>query len=64
MENRGSYYDHAGAFRDMIQNHMLQVLCLIAMEPPDSLQRQRNPQQEGRCVAKIGNPRLVRYGID
>ncbi|HVN54365.1 MAG TPA: glucose-6-phosphate dehydrogenase, partial [Anaerolineaceae bacterium] len=32
--HRGSYYDHAGALRDMVQNHLLQVLCLIAMEPP------------------------------
>ncbi|CAA6807524.1 MAG: Glucose-6-phosphate 1-dehydrogenase (EC, partial [uncultured Thiotrichaceae bacterium] len=32
--SRGSYYDNAGAIRDMVQNHMLQLLCLIAMEPP------------------------------
>ncbi|MYZ48944.1 glucose-6-phosphate dehydrogenase [Propylenella binzhouense] len=35
--SRGGYYDHAGALRDMVQNHILQLLCLIAMEPPDSL---------------------------
>jgi glucose-6-phosphate 1-dehydrogenase len=34
--HRGGYYDHAGALRDMIQNHLLQVLCCIAMEPPVS----------------------------
>lgn len=34
VENRGEYYDHAGALRDMVQNHLLQILCLIAMEPP------------------------------
>jgi glucose-6-phosphate 1-dehydrogenase len=34
VEHRGDYYDHAGALRDMIQNHLLQILCLIAMEPP------------------------------
>jgi glucose-6-phosphate 1-dehydrogenase len=34
VEHRGGYYDHAGALRDMIQNHLLQILCLIAMEPP------------------------------
>jgi glucose-6-phosphate 1-dehydrogenase len=33
---RGGYYDAAGALRDMVQNHMLQLLCLVAMEPPDS----------------------------
>jgi glucose-6-phosphate 1-dehydrogenase len=31
---RGSYYDKSGAMRDMVQNHMMQLLCLIAMEPP------------------------------
>jgi glucose-6-phosphate 1-dehydrogenase len=34
--HRGGYYEHAGALRDMVQNHLLQVLCLIAMEPPVS----------------------------
>jgi glucose-6-phosphate 1-dehydrogenase len=34
VEHRGEYYEHAGALRDMIQSHLLQVLCLIAMEPP------------------------------
>ncbi len=34
---RGGYYDTAGALRDMVQNHILQLLCLVAMEPPDSL---------------------------
>ena len=33
---RGGYYDHAGALRDMVQNHLTQMLCLIAMEPPVS----------------------------
>jgi glucose-6-phosphate 1-dehydrogenase len=36
VEHRGGYYDHAGALRDMIQNHLLQLLCLAAMEPPVS----------------------------
>ncbi len=34
VEGRGAYYDKAGAMRDMVQNHMMQLLCLIAMEPP------------------------------
>lgn len=37
LEGRASYYDRAGALRDMLQNHLLQILCMIAMEPPDSL---------------------------
>jgi glucose-6-phosphate 1-dehydrogenase len=31
--HRGGYYDHAGALRDMVQNHLMQLLCLVAMEP-------------------------------
>ncbi len=34
--SRGGYYDTSGALRDMVQNHMLQLLCLVAMEPPDT----------------------------
>ena len=34
VEGRAGYYDTAGALRDMVQNHMLQLLCLTAMEPP------------------------------
>jgi glucose-6-phosphate 1-dehydrogenase len=34
VEGRGGYYDGAGALRDMVQNHMLQLLALVAMEPP------------------------------
>ena len=34
VEGRGGYYDHAGALRDMMQNHLMQLLCLVAMEPP------------------------------
>ncbi len=34
---RASYYENAGALRDMVQNHLLQLLCLVAMEPPASL---------------------------
>ncbi len=33
VEHRGAYYEHAGALRDMVQNHLMQILCLIAMEP-------------------------------
>src|ERR1700712_3992887 len=36
VEDRGDYYDGSGALRDMIQNHLLQLLCLVAMETPIS----------------------------
>ncbi|HYW34906.1 MAG TPA: glucose-6-phosphate dehydrogenase [Balneolaceae bacterium] len=38
VEHRGTYYEEAGALRDMVQNHLLQLLCLIAMEPPVSFE--------------------------
>ncbi|MCJ8520819.1 glucose-6-phosphate 1-dehydrogenase [Pseudorhizobium tarimense] len=37
LEGRAGYYDTAGALRDMVQNHILQLLCLVAMEVPSSL---------------------------
>lgn len=37
LEGRASYYDSAGALKDMLQNHLLQVLCLVATEPPVTL---------------------------
>ena len=37
VENRGGYYDSAGALRDMVQNHLLQMVGLTAMEPPSSI---------------------------
>ncbi len=38
LESRADYYDNSGALRDMVQNHLLQLLCLTAMEPPNSLE--------------------------
>ncbi len=45
---RGNYYEEAGALRDMVQNHILQLLCLTAMEPPSSLRDEavRDHKQE------------------
>jgi glucose-6-phosphate 1-dehydrogenase len=37
VEGRAGYYDQAGALRDMVQNHILQLLCLVAMETPSSI---------------------------
>ena len=37
VEGRGPYYDNSGALRDMVQNHLLQLLCLTTMEPPTDL---------------------------
>src|SRR4029079_8799810 len=37
IESRAAYYEEAGALRDMVQNHLMQILCMIAMEPPARL---------------------------
>ncbi|MFW6358991.1 MAG: glucose-6-phosphate dehydrogenase [Chroococcales cyanobacterium] len=37
VEDRAGYYESSGALRDMVQNHLMQLLCLTAMEPPNSL---------------------------
>lgn len=37
VEGRAGYYDKSGAIRDMVQNHILQLVCLVAMEPPSSM---------------------------
>jgi glucose-6-phosphate 1-dehydrogenase len=39
LEGRAGYFDHAGAFKDLIQNHLLQLMCLTAMEAPTALHR-------------------------
>jgi len=41
VEGRGRYYDEAGALRDMVQNHLFQLLALTAMEPPNSFESER-----------------------
>jgi glucose-6-phosphate 1-dehydrogenase len=38
VENRANYYERAGALRDMVQNHLFQLLCLMTMEPPNDLE--------------------------
>ena len=38
VKGRQSYYDNAGAMRDMVQNHLMQLLCLVAMEPPSTFE--------------------------
>ena len=54
---RGGYYEEAGALRDMVQNHMLQVLCVVAMEPPWSL----GPDVVRARLAEVG--RLTREAL-
>ena len=53
-EGRGAYYDGSGAMRDMLQNHMLQLLCLIAMEPPISFAAEQIRNEKVKVLEAIG----------
>ena len=53
VENRGRYYDHTGALRDMVQNHMLQLLALIAMETPNSFEADAVREEKVRVLRAI-----------
>jgi glucose-6-phosphate 1-dehydrogenase len=50
---RGGYYEEAGALRDMVQNHMLQVLALIAMEPPVSLEAEAVRDEKVKLLKSV-----------
>ncbi|MBA4149877.1 MAG: glucose-6-phosphate dehydrogenase [Verrucomicrobia bacterium] len=51
--SRGGYYEEAGALRDMVQNHLLQVLALIAMEPPVSLEAESIRDEKVKLLKSI-----------
>ncbi len=54
IEKRGAYYDRAGVFRDIVQNHMLQLFALTAMEPPRSLDIRDIRKEKVRLLSSIG----------
>jgi len=53
LEKRASFYDGAGAMRDMVQNHLLQLLCLIAMEPPHKLSANSIRQEKLKVLESL-----------
>jgi glucose-6-phosphate 1-dehydrogenase len=53
---RAGYYDHAGALRDLIQNHMLQLLCLLAMEPPVDFSADEVRNEKVKVLHSIAPP--------
>lgn len=53
VEHRASYYDKAGALRDMFQNHMLQMLALVAMEPPISFEADHIRDEKVKLLRSI-----------
>lgn len=65
IDRRGGYYETAGALRDMVQSHMLQLLTLTAMEPPVALDANavRDEKVKVLRAVKHFNPELVEYDI-
>jgi glucose-6-phosphate 1-dehydrogenase len=55
--SRASYYDHSGALRDLIQNHMLQLLCHVAMEPPVNFTAEEVRNEKVKVLEAIPAPR-------
>jgi len=56
VEHRGGYYDSAGVLRDMFQNHLLQLLCLTAMEPPTSMDATALRNEKVKVLNSIRTP--------
>jgi glucose-6-phosphate 1-dehydrogenase len=56
IEGRAGYYDHAGALRDLVQNHMLQLLSLLTMEPPSAFDADRVRDEKVKVLESIVPP--------
>ena len=59
VENRGGYYDESGVLRDMVQNHLLQLLTLMAMEPPSAYNARSLRDEKVKVLQAIRHPRLA-----
>ncbi len=75
VEARGPYYEGSGALRDMVQNHLLQLLCLVAMEPPADLRADSIRDEKLKVVRALApalagggrprcRPRAIRGRLD
>src|SRR5437667_8581341 len=53
VEGRAGYYEDAGALRDMVQNHLLQLLCLVGMEPPTDLRADSIRDEKVKVVRSL-----------
>ncbi len=62
VENRGAYYEGAGAMRDMVQNHMLQLLALTAMEPPVLFDARQVREEKQKVFGAIRVMKLEEVG--
>jgi glucose-6-phosphate 1-dehydrogenase len=57
VESRGAFYETAGVLRDIIQNHIFQLLCLVAMEPPSTLAAEAVRNEKVKVLEAITAPR-------
>ena len=62
LEGRAGYYDRAGALRDMVQNHLLQLLALVAMEPPPAVDASWLPARKADVLRAVRPPADVATG--
>ncbi|SFO47129.1 glucose-6-phosphate 1-dehydrogenase [Geodermatophilus obscurus] len=62
LEGRAGYYDRAGALRDMLQNHLLQLLAIVAMEPPLAVDASSLPARKADVLRAVRPPADVRTG--
>ena len=64
VETRGSYYEHAGAIKDMLQNHLLQIMSYVVMERPESLNSKDMVRKQISVLANVSLDKLVigQYG--
>ncbi|MDA7598495.1 glucose-6-phosphate dehydrogenase [Alphaproteobacteria bacterium] len=63
VEGRANYYDQYGALRDMVQNHLMQLVCLVAMEPPSQFNADQVRDEKLRvlrAIRPVGNDNIVR----
>ncbi|MGQ3683521.1 MAG: glucose-6-phosphate dehydrogenase [Candidatus Loosdrechtia sp.] len=66
LEGRASYYDKVGALRDMIQNHLLQLLCIVAMEPPHTMSERDFRDRKTdvlRAVRRLSEDEVMRWTV-
>ncbi len=66
LEGRGGYFERSGALRDMVQNHILQILCMVAMEPPVSFDANeiRNKKVDVlNAIRRIGKDQVHDFAV-
>ena len=66
VERRGGYYDQSGALRDIVQNHLMQVLSLVAMEPPSRFESREVRDEKVkvlRAIPVMGEEAVARYAV-